>query len=71
MKPDPHKDEVRPTATLDPEPVETPLLSLRGERRVIAPDACRLGDRCLVCRWRRAGLLDVIDDRRPPRTEAA
>ena len=62
-----HQGEVRPVPTpASGSPPAIPLLSLRGERRVIPPEACRLGDDCLVCRWRRAGLLD-----KSPGTEAA
>ena len=58
--------ELHAVPTLASGPPALPLLSLRGERRVIPPEACRLGDDCLVCRWRRAGLLD-----KSPGTEAA
>ena len=72
MTPTP-QDDRRPILTpasgppdLGPLGSSLPLLSLRGERHVIPPDDCRLGPRCLVCVWRRAGLLDKLPD-----TEAA
>ena len=35
------------------------LLRLRQrDREVIPPERCLLGPDCLVCRWRREGLLD-------------
>ncbi|PAP76366.1 hypothetical protein BSZ37_07870 [Rubrivirga marina] len=40
-------------------PSVVPLLRLRGhDREPVPPEACLLGPRCLVCRWRREGLLD-------------
>ena len=54
-------DEVRPSTTpgtLHAEPFRIPLLRLRGhDRTVILPDECQVKD-CLVCQWRREGLLD-------------
>ena len=52
--------EVRPTVTYaDLEPAPIPLLRLRDrDRSVIPPEACLVGPRCLVCRWRGEGLLD-------------
>ena len=54
--------EIRPSHTTgDPyaEPFTLPLLRLRGhDRRVILPEAC-LVPGCLVCQWRRQGLLDA------------
>ena len=39
-----------------------PLLRLRGHGRdSVLPERCLLGPACLVCRWRRAGLLDGSD----------
>ena len=53
--------EIRPSNTSgDPyaEPFVVPLLALRRrEWRVIPPEDCRVTD-CLVCAWRKAGLLD-------------
>ncbi|OZC02396.1 hypothetical protein [Rubricoccus marinus] len=41
------------------ETVPTAILRLRrSSREVIPPEACRLGPDCVVCRWRREGLLD-------------
>lgn len=40
-----------------------PLLRLRRrEREPVPPERCLLGPRCLVCQWRRAGLLDPPAD---------
>ena len=58
-----HTGEVRPSTT---PPAGTPVLSpghvvdalRRRSRDVIGPADCLLGPDCLVCRWRRAGLLD-------------
>ena len=54
--------EIRPPVTTgDPyaEPFNVPLYALRQrEWRVITPDQCRVPD-CLVCAWRKAGLLDT------------
>ncbi|HEX9951371.1 MAG TPA: hypothetical protein VGB53_06350 [Rubricoccaceae bacterium] len=53
--------EVRPSVTSGDPHAETftiPLLRLRGyDRPVIRPEECRVPG-CLVCQWRRAGLLD-------------
>ena len=61
----PPQGEVRPHATFD-SPFSgptVPLLRLRQRgREPISPEACLLGPRCLVCRWRRAGLLDPPAD---------
>ncbi|PAP75091.1 hypothetical protein [Rubrivirga marina] len=60
MTPQPQA-EVRPADTPPARPT-VPLLRLRGrERRAIAPEACLLGPRCLVCRWRREGLIPPAD----------
>ena len=62
--------EIRPIDTVDANPADPvavdlvpsdglPLVRLRRPRRApILPEQCRLGPECLVCRWRRAGLLD-------------
>ena len=61
MNTTPTQGEVRPSVTSDDalaEPFVVPLLRLRGhDRQVILPEDCRVPD-CLVCAWRRAGLLD-------------
>ena len=53
--------KIRPSHTTGDtyaEPFTLPLLRLRGhDRPVILPEAC-LVPGCLVCQWRRAGLLD-------------
>lgn len=53
--------EIRPSVTSgDPhaEPIYVPLLRLRGHyRTVIQPEACLVAN-CLICAWRRTGLLD-------------
>lgn len=58
--------EIRPSVTSgDPnaEPFTIPLLRLRGhDRPVIQPEDCLVRD-CLVCQWRRAGLLDRPETR--------
>lgn len=42
-----------------PEPFTVPLLRLRGhDRPVIGPEDCLVSG-CLVCAWRKAGLLDA------------
>jgi hypothetical protein len=55
------RPSVAPSETLaepHPEPFVVPLLRLRGhDRQVIEPEDC-LVEGCLVCAWRRAGLLD-------------
>lgn len=55
--------EVRPSDAVGSPPavdVSVPLLRLRGYRREpVLPEDCLLGPSCLVCRWRRAGLLEV------------
>ena len=48
--------ELRPPATAPPRP-PAPLPPVRYRREPIPPEACRLGPRCLVCLWRRAGLI--------------
>ena len=62
--------EVRPTGPVGGPPDVTPpvpLLRLRRHgREPIPPERCLLGPDCLVCRWRREGLLD-----RPPDDRAA
>ena len=52
--------EIRPSTTGDnAESFSVPLYALRRrEWRVITPDECRVCD-CLVCAWRKAGLLDT------------
>ncbi|PAP77250.1 hypothetical protein [Rubrivirga marina] len=63
----PPRDEVRPADPVaDPfSGPAVPLLRLRRPgREAIPPEACLLGPRCLVCRWRREGLLDVEPERR-------
>lgn len=65
MNTTPTQGEIRPSVTTgDPfanpyaEPFTVPLLRLRGyDRPVIEPEDCRVPG-CLVCQWRRAGLLD-------------
>ena len=50
--------EIRPSTTGYHAELTIPLLTLRGhDRQVIQPDQCRITD-CLVCTWRKAGLLD-------------
>ena len=57
--------EIRPSVTTsdpyaDPYvvPITLPLLRLRGhDRQIILPKDCLVAD-CLVCAWRKAGLLD-------------
>ena len=62
----PPRGEVRPTDTVD-YASSVPLLRLRRQgREPIPPERCLLGPDCLVCRWRRAGLLDL-----QPETRAA
>lgn len=34
-----------------------PIPHVHFRREPIPPEACRLGPRCLVCRWRREGLI--------------
>ena len=70
MTPSHTQGEIRPIDTVDANPVDPvavdlvppdglPLVQLRRPRRTpIPPEQCRLGPECLVCRWRRAGLLD-------------
>ncbi len=58
----PTQGDNRPSVTSgDPfaEPYSVPLLRLRGHvRQVIEPQDCRVPG-CLVCQWRKAGLLDA------------
>ncbi len=58
----PNPADVRPADTSADAPPAgpsvVPLLRLRDrDRRAIPPEACLLGPRCLVCRWRREGLV--------------
>ena len=56
------RDEVRP---IDPVEPTIPLLRLRQrDREPIPPERCLLGPDCLVCQWRRAGLLDLTPERK-------
>ena len=61
MNTNPTLGEIRPSHTTgDPfaEPYVVPLLRLRGhDRPVILPEDCLVAG-CLICAWRRAGLLD-------------
>lgn len=62
--------EICPANTVgDPTTVDyaSPLLLTRlrqYDREPIPPELCRLGPDCLVCRWRREGLLDLRPDSR-------
>jgi len=57
----PPRDEECPTDTVYP---AIPFLRLRRrEREPISPEHCLLGPDCLVCRWRREGLLNLPDRR--------
>lgn len=60
MTPSTPQGEIRPVRTVrDDEYPVVPLLRLRRRHRdVIPPERCLLGPDCLVCQWRRDGLLD-------------
>ena len=64
MSQSPPRGEVRPIDAVDfRSPV--PLLRLRQhDQEPIPPECCLLGPECLVCRWRREGLLDLTPERR-------
>ena len=48
-----HQGELRLSETVPPA-----ILRLRrSERELTPPEVCRLGPECLVCRWRREGLI--------------
>lgn len=50
------QDELRPSV-----PSSVPLLRLRrADREPIPPDRCLVGEDCLVCRWRREGLIPPV-----------
>ena len=56
--------EDRPSATFDHEPVDIPLISLRGrDRPALTPETCRMRD-CPICAWMRSGVLDHPGRRR-------
>ena len=61
----PPRGEIRLSTTLDyDEPVDIPLLGLRGrDRPVLTPETCRMRD-CPICQWQREGLLDYPGRRR-------
>ena len=62
MNPLPPRAELRPADTPVDDRFTVPLLRLRRrDREPIPPEACLVGERCLVCRWRREGLLDRAD----------
>lgn len=63
MNHSPLRGEARPIDTVAPPGSTVPLLRLRRQgREPIPPERCLLGPGCLVCRWRREGLLDPPAD---------
>ena len=71
MTPSTPQAELRPADTPVDTPVDdryaVPLLRLRRhDREPVPPEACLVGPRCLVCRWRREGLLDPTAERTTP-----
>ena len=61
MNPTTPQEELRPSCTVMLPRVHYP-------REPIAPQDCRLGPRCLVCSWRREGLIPPASPRAEART---
>ena len=60
-----HRGEIRPSDALDyREPVDIPLLGLRGrDRPALTPETCRM-PKCPICQMQREGLLPYPGRRR-------